>query len=178
MVEKFFSVRRNKNISLPCSQQPATGPYPMPDESSPVLGSLLEIKSLITPQKFVQAIALLICILEIPGSNLGRSFIMRSFLFISQRRRMSGLYLSLGYDHFDIPSSSCLQLRRYVLRLLAASLNQSLCMCNIQHIIYWCLCMFSYSYRFTLYALSYHKPNAIFPDLFCSQHPHSHASRL
>jgi hypothetical protein len=26
--------------SLPCSQEPATSPYPKPDESSPYLGSI------------------------------------------------------------------------------------------------------------------------------------------
>jgi hypothetical protein len=35
--------------SLPCSQQPATGPYPEPDESSPHLPTLHTIHSNIIP---------------------------------------------------------------------------------------------------------------------------------
>jgi len=34
--------------SLPCSQDPATGPYPEPDESSPHLPTLLLLRSILT----------------------------------------------------------------------------------------------------------------------------------
>jgi hypothetical protein len=49
LVKKFPAFYKKPESPLPCSQQPATGPYPKPDETSPQLPTLVRPSGLSLP---------------------------------------------------------------------------------------------------------------------------------